>query len=237
MGRCGGAGERGWGAGAETGGGAGWVSCFGLAGGPGGAGLETSGGAPVGAAGAAAWGSLGRGPGGCAAGAPGWSGCRRSRRNSSRSFMGSSGARRSTSVQYRLPAALPPGLPARPPFRLPSGLRKLGGAQLVPRHGAFGHACDSGGCARLRSVELLANSFKGLMWPASGTIHDVVRRLPTVEPPAARLSISRYSEFTVTPAGRLVLGKLACQAGFVISFYDLSRLVTSPPFSAARTNT
>src|SRR5271168_3428415 len=35
--------------------------------------------------------------------------------------------------------------------------------------------------------------------------------------------------------GRLVLGKLACQAVFVISFYDLSRPIARPPFSAART--
>jgi hypothetical protein len=35
---------------------------------------------------------------------------------------------------------------------------------------------------------------------------------------------------------RLVLLKLACQAGFVISFYDLSKPGTGPPFSAARMN-
>src|SRR5208282_4685546 len=122
--------------------------------------------------------------------------------------------------------------PARPPFRLSPGLCKLCGARLGSRHGAFGHACDSGGCTRLRPVSLLANSVKGIMWPAIGPIHAVARRLPPVERPAAMLSISRYSEFTVMPAGRLLLGKLACQAGFVISFYDLSRLVTSPPFSA-----
>jgi hypothetical protein len=127
--------------------------------------------------------------------------------------------------------------PARPPFRLSPGLCKLCGAQLGSRHGAFGHACDSGGFAQLRPVSLLANSVKGIMWSAAEPIHAFARRLPTVERPAARLSISRYSEFTVTPAVRLVLAKLACQAGFVISFYDLSRLVTSPPFSAARTNT
>jgi hypothetical protein len=39
----------------------------------------------------------------------------------------------------------------------------------------------------------------------------------------------------VRPPGRLVLGKLACQAVFVISFYDLSRPIARPPFSAART--
>ncbi len=174
-------------------------------------------------------------------GAAGWPGRRRSRRNSSRSFMGSSGGGRSarsnikSSIGYLLHGNR--RRPARPRFRLSPGLCKLCGARLGSRHGAFGHACDSGGCARVRPVSLLANSVKGIMWPAIGPIHAVARRLPPVERPAARLSISRYSEFTVMPAGRLLLGKLACQAGFVISFYDLSRLVTSPPFSAARTNT
>jgi hypothetical protein len=34
----------------------------------------------------------------------------------------------------------------------------------------------------------------------------------------------------------LLLDKLACQAGFVISFYDLSKLGEGAPFSAARTH-
>ena len=102
--------------------------------------------------------------------------------------------------------------------------------------GTFGHACDSGEGGRSRSVDLAANLFKRLMWPVPGSIHAAVRRLATVEQHAARLSIICYSEFTMPLVGRLVLGKLACQAGFVISFYDLSRPVTGPPFSVARTN-
>ncbi|RFD27185.1 hypothetical protein MUBE_00710 [Mycobacterium uberis] len=43
--------------------------------------------------------------------------------------------------------------------------------------------------------------------------------------------IGSRNEFTLLSVGRLVLGKLACQAGFVISFYDLSRSVAGPPFS------
>lgn len=48
--------------------------------------------------------------------------------------------------------------------------------------------------------------------------------------------IACRDEFTLPSVGRLVLGKLACQAVFVISFYDLSRPVTGPPFSVARTD-
>jgi hypothetical protein len=41
---------------------------------------------------------------------------------------------------------------------------------------------------------------------------------------ACREGVDRHcSEFTVPLAGRLDLTKLACQAVFVISFYDLSR--------------
>jgi hypothetical protein len=102
--------------------------------------------------------------------------------------------------------------------------------------GAFGHACDSGEGGRSRSVELAANLVKRLMWQVPGSIRVAARRLASVEQHAARLSITRYSEFTMLQVGRLVLGKLACQAGFVISFYDLSRPVTGPPFNVARTN-
>ena len=129
------------------------------------------------------------------------------------------------------------GCSARTSFRLSLGLRKLGGASLGRRRGAFGHAWDLGDGGHRRSAKLAANLFKRLMWPAFGLIHAGARRLPTVERHAASLSFDRYSEFTVPPVSRLVLGKLACQAGFVISFYDLSRPVTGPPFSVARTNT
>ena len=55
-----------------------------------------------------------------------------------------------SSIGYRLRGNR--GWPARPAFRLSSGLCKLGDAQPRPRRGAFGHACDSGDCAPARSA-------------------------------------------------------------------------------------
>ena len=161
---------------------------------------------------------------------------------------GPAGIRRARSWAPRMPGDQPQssishrparsaGCSARTPFRLSLGLCKLGEAPVGCCRGAFGHACDSGDGGRECSVRLAANLFKRLIWPTLGPDHAAARRWPAAEQHDARLSIDRYSEFTVPPARRLVLGKLACQAGFVISFYDLSRPVTGPPFSAARTNT
>lgn len=41
-------------------------------------------------------------------------------------------------------------------------------------------------------------------------------------------SVAGHAAATVPPADELVLGKLACQAGFVISFYDLSSPIPGP---------
>jgi hypothetical protein len=178
---------------------------------------------------------------------PGCSGLSRSRRNSSRSFMCSSGV----SIQYRPRAA----------FRLLLVLCKLSEASSRRRLHAFGgvvsaacarptallprfivchvagvttpHAADGAegrqpaeitanmGKRRWKVVRKRASSRDG--WIATGKTGrgDVVRS-------ALRCGYVRSP-------GRLVLGKLACQAVFVISFYDLSRPIARPPFSAART--
>ncbi len=52
------------------------------------------------------------------------------------------------------------------------------------------------------------------------------------------MKLGKYgrSEIHGIVSWRLDLSKLACQAGIVISFYDLSRLDPGPPSRAARTS-
>jgi hypothetical protein len=235
--RCGGADGRGGGAGG-TGGRPGRDCCWGGAGGRGGAGLETSGGATVGEAGAAVWGSLGRGPGGRAAGAPAWSGRRRSRRNSSRAFMGSSVAGDPSLRTWRAAASTHVmSTDARPPT--PDQYQSSIG-HVPPRDPPESRANFVGTyCARLRHPLSTVASASGGVAAMRGRDHSKLPRL--VVTPSGRLGSMPGWEnkgreqhvgdvvdgppqrIYAAASWRLNLTKLACQAGIVISFYDLSK--------------
>jgi hypothetical protein len=97
--------------------------------------------------------------------------------------------------------------------------------------------CECGGDVSVAFERDVSNMSKPWVWRVPGPDPHRRERIAAAELPCREV-VDRWPQRIFTAASRQVsIGKLACQAVFVISFYDLSRPVTRPPFSVARTNT